>query len=118
MEEAKAKKGKEIDFTDIEMPTGAFDNVTLREAILKALFYIDGIPIKSGDLARQLENRGFEHGSKNFANTVNTTISRIRLPPDSLVEKMVNGWVLTPKGMAECRAMYADAPHPYALQFR
>lgn len=99
-------KDSEVDIDSLDVSEEAFSNLTTKDAALKGL-YIIGEPVKAGVLADFLETHGFQHESKNFANTVNTALDR--LAHNALVEKVPNkGWKITAKGAADCQTRLLD----------
>ena len=71
---------------------GPYRDTTLIPAALKHLTAV-GHPVLNLDLARALEEGGFEHKSKNFANTLNSVLWR-RSKTVGDIRKSGRGWEL------------------------
>lgn len=88
-------------YTDGTMHTisrGAFDNMTLKEAILQLLSLYNGKPLRTKDIATAIETAGYKHGSKNFWNTVNTTLNRMKDIDGTATRDVEGKWIITDKG--------------------
>lgn len=95
-ERGLAKLARGADTLDITIPSGAFKNMTARIAVLKCLSIADR-PLKTRQLAELIERAGFEHGSKDFTNSLNTTLDR-QLKVYEEIDKNDSGWSINDKG--------------------
>jgi hypothetical protein len=89
-------EGKSPDL-DITVDPAAFKGLTLKDAALQAMLLI-GRPATTRQIADFIEGAGFEHGSKNFWNTVNTTLDRLHKILKLAVRDDSGGWAINEKG--------------------
>jgi hypothetical protein len=85
---------------EIERPLifahGEFDGMTNRQAAMKILCQINR-PLKSKEIADAISGSGYQHGSKNYKNTMNTTLDRI-FKKQGWVDKVDEGWQINSIG--------------------
>lgn len=80
--------------TGQDIPSDAFFGMPIRDAIKKFLTMKMKKPQQYREIADALEQGGFEHKSKSFHNTVNTTLTRLAGGDDPVVVKVQGKWGL------------------------
>lgn len=98
--------GKSRGVEAIEVRPGAFNDMTLKDAALKALS-LKGSPATTRQLTEFIEGSGFKHGSKNFWNTLNTTLDRLHKVL-KLISKGDSGWALNEQGKKYVEKMKSE----------
>lgn len=83
---------------EINIPSGSFEGLTVKEATLKCLYLADRA-LMTREIADSIEKAGYPHNSVNFWNTVNTTLGRLE-EKEGWVEKKGKGWELNAFGRA------------------
>lgn len=97
-ERGLVKLASDSNTLDIKIPRGAFKDMTARLAVLKCLSLSDQ-PLKSRQLADLIIGAGFEHGAKDFANSLNTVVDR-QYKIYEEITKNDDGWAINDKGKA------------------
>lgn len=91
----------------IEIPPNSFLNMSARQATLMCL-HLAKRPLTTRQLVDLIEGSGFTHGSKNFVNSLNTTLDR-QYKKYQEINKTADGWEINDKGRASLNAVMSGA---------